>query len=131
MDMLGTNKASMSICVKNLPTFADDLWLYRRFGQFGAIYSVRAMIQEDTQQCQGLGFINFVNYLDAQAAIAHMNGAFFDGKRLVVEMQRARRKTTAVRAVRGPSVNIGYEELPPMPLADGNGNGNGNDAAAI
>lgn len=87
---------SSSICVKNLPPFADDLWMYRRFSQFGAIHSVRAMLDAETQQCQGLGFVNFINYLDAQAAIANINGAFVDGKRLVVEIQRPRRKRPAV-----------------------------------
>lgn len=83
---------SMSVCVKNLPSFADDLWMYRRFSPFGAIHSVRAMVSDETKQCMGLGFVNFMNYVDAQSAIAHMNGAFMDGKRLVVEMQRPRRK---------------------------------------
>lgn len=83
---------SRSICVKNLPPFADDLWMYRRFSQYGAIHSVRAMLDAETHQCQGLGFVNFINYLDAQSAIANTNGAFVDGKRLVVEIQRPRRK---------------------------------------
>ena len=87
---------SRSICVKNLPTFADDLWMYRRFSHYGAIHSVRAMQDQETQQCQGLGFVNFINYLDAQSAIANMNGAFVDGKRLVVEIQRPRRKQAVV-----------------------------------
>lgn len=82
---------SMSICVKNLPTFADDLWMYRRFSHYGGIHSVRTM-QDQDGKCQGLGFVNFINMNDAQSAIAHMNGAFVDGKRLVVEMQRPRRK---------------------------------------
>lgn len=85
---------SMSVCVKNLPTFADDLWMYRRFSHYGGIHSVRAMQNQETGQCQGLGFVNFINLNDAQSAIAHMNGAFVDGKRLVVEMQRPRRKST-------------------------------------
>jgi RNA recognition motif-containing protein len=84
---------SMSVCVKNLPTFADDLWMYRRFSHYGGIHSVRAMQNQESGQCQGLGFVNFINLNDAQSAIAHMNGAFVDGKRLVVEMQRPRRKT--------------------------------------
>jgi nucleolar protein 4 len=87
---------SRSICVKNLPPFADDLWMYRRFSQYGAIHSVRAMLDAETGQCQGLGFVNFINYLDAQSAIANTNGAFVDGKRLVVEIQRPRRKPVAV-----------------------------------
>jgi RNA recognition motif-containing protein len=86
---------SRSICVKNLPPFADDLWMYRRFSQYGAIHSVRAMLDAETGQCQGLGFVNFINYLDAQSAIANTNGAFVDGKRLVVEIQRPRRKPVA------------------------------------
>ena len=89
---------SRSICVKNLPPFADDLWMYRRFSHYGAIHSVRAMLDQETQQCQGLGFVNFINYLDAQSAIANMNGAFVDGKRLVVEIQRPRRKQAPVVA---------------------------------
>jgi len=99
---------SMSVCVKNLPTFADDLWMYRRFSQYGGIHSVRAMQNQETGQCQGLGFVNFINLNDAQSAIAQMNGAFVDGKRLVVEMQRSRRKvnsknTTNVKNTSSPS----------------------------
>jgi nucleolar protein 4 len=94
-----TTTQSRSICVKNLPPFADDLWMYRRFSHYGAIHSVRAMLDQETQQCQGLGFVNFINYLDAQAAIANMNGAFVDGKRLVVEIQRPRRKPVATQEV--------------------------------
>lgn len=86
--------SGMSVCVKNLPVFADDLWMYRRFSQFGAIHSVRSMMIPDTTQCMGLGFVNFIHPMDGQSAIANMNGAMVDGKRLVVEMQRPRRKPT-------------------------------------
>lgn len=98
---------SRSICVKNLPTFADDLWMYRRFSHYGAIHSVRAMQDSETQQCQGLGFVNFINYLDAQSAIANMNGAFVDGKRLVVEIQRPRRKPAPVVVDGTSAVEVG------------------------
>jgi RNA recognition motif-containing protein len=91
--------SGMSICVKNLPTFADDLWMYRRFSQFGAIHSVRAMMSPETAQCMGLGFVNFIHPTDGQSAIANMNGAMVDGKRLVVEMQRPRRKPVAAPTV--------------------------------
>jgi polyadenylate-binding protein len=87
--------SGISICVKNLPTFADDLWLYRRFSQFGAIHSVRAMVNTETSQCMGLGFVNFIQINEGQSAIAQMNGMMVDGKRLVVEMQRPRRKPAA------------------------------------
>ena len=63
-----------SLYIRNLPSDADDLLLYRSFSPHGAIFSVRVMRDEDSGACRGIGFVNFMKRSEALAAIGALNG---------------------------------------------------------
>ena len=101
----------VSLYVKNLPSNADELWLYKAFAPFGAITSVRALRDRDTTALRGVGFVNYVDATAAQAAMAQLNAWPVDGRRLSVELQRAQR--SPVRRALTPTPN---PPAPPQPL---------------
>lgn len=45
--------------VKNLPPEADKLFLYERFAPHGAVLSVKVLVDDQTGQCKGVGFVNY------------------------------------------------------------------------
>lgn len=61
-----------SLYVKNLPAEATKLTLYEIFAPFGAIRSVKVLVDE-TGKCKGVGFVNYSHFSDAQNAIAGVN----------------------------------------------------------
>jgi len=75
-----------ALYVANLPADTTDLDLYRIFAPFGAIApkGVRAMLNED-RSCRGIGFVNFLDPMAAQAAVQTLNGTWLpDGTTLTV-----------------------------------------------
>lgn len=58
-----------SVYIKNLPPDADKLFLYQRFAPHGAIQSVKVLTDEDSQQCKGVGFVNYVVPTGAMLAV--------------------------------------------------------------
>jgi len=75
-----------ALYVANLPADTTDLDLYKIFAPFGAIApkGVRAMLNEDTS-CRGIGFVNFLDPMAAQAAVNTLNGTWLpDGTTLTV-----------------------------------------------
>lgn len=74
------------IYVKNLPRDTSDVDLFRLFAPFGAVApsGAKAMINDDGT-CKGFGFVDYVDQLSAQAAIAALNGfAMPDGSSIAV-----------------------------------------------
>merc|ERR1712226_1513387 len=63
------------IYVSSLPADTTDLDLFKLFSQFGAIKpsGVKAMLNEDGT-CKGFGFVDFLDPMSAQTAVASMNG---------------------------------------------------------
>lgn len=77
------------VYVKNLPSDCTDLEIYKMFAPFGAISSARAIWQDDGT-CKGYGFVNFVEPVGAQSAIAMLNGfQMTNGQILGVEIKKA------------------------------------------
>lgn len=65
-----------TIFVGSLPTDTTSLDLYKIFSPFGAIApkGILAMLHRDTGNCKGYGFVNFLDGVAAQTAIAALNG---------------------------------------------------------
>lgn len=78
--------------VYHLPTDADENLLYRLFGPFGAIASVKIARDNATGQCRGFGFVNFIKLEDAQQAIINMNGYQLGTKILQVSFKTPGKK---------------------------------------
>lgn len=75
------NASHADLCnlyVNDLPSDADDLWLYRTFAPFGAITSVRVM-KDEAGSSRGFGFVKFVHAQDAIGAISAVNGKMVSG----------------------------------------------------
>eukprot|EP01098_Paradermamoeba_levis_P000660 TRINITY_DN1074_c0_g1_i4.p1 TRINITY_DN1074_c0_g1~~TRINITY_DN1074_c0_g1_i4.p1 ORF type:complete len:340 (-),score=85.31 TRINITY_DN1074_c0_g1_i4:139-1158(-) len=73
--------------VYNLPQDCDDNFLYRLFGPYGAIASVKIVKDSATNKCKGFGFVNYLKYEDAQQAIIGLNGYQVGNKFLQVSFK--------------------------------------------
>ena len=86
----GSNSAgNFCVFVYNLPETAQDSLLYQLFGPFGAILSVKVIVDPQTKKCKRFGFVNMLNYADACQAILHLNGHEIEpGKKLQVSFKK-------------------------------------------
>ncbi|CAH8466867.1 unnamed protein product [Dicrocoelium dendriticum] len=66
--------APWCLFVCNLPPETDDATLWRLFGPFGAVRSVKVMREPGTNRCRGYGFVTMTNYAEAALAIHQLNG---------------------------------------------------------
>jgi len=73
--------------VYNIPEDSDDRILYRLFGPFGAITSVK-VIKDQSGKCKRFGFVNMVNFEEAVNAISALNGLEYEGKQLQVSIKK-------------------------------------------
>ena len=80
---------SFCLFVYNLPPETDDNLLYRIFGPYGAIVSVKVVKEPTTGQCRGYSFVNFSKYEEAYAAIAALNGTKLKNKYLQVSFKKS------------------------------------------
>lgn len=86
---LATTTAGQGWCifVYNLPETTADSLLYQLFSPFGAITSVKVIMDHATGKCKRFGFVNMVNYEEAYQAIVNLNGYVVDGKQLQVSFK--------------------------------------------
>ena len=71
------------------PTWGDDQ-ITAAFAPYGKIVSATIMKNKATGLSKGFGFVSFDNTTSANNAIAAMNGYEVDGKRLKVEIKKAK-----------------------------------------
>jgi hypothetical protein len=83
----GGAAAGCSVYVKGLPEGADKLWMYEKFARFGAVLSVRVLVDDATGRCNGVGFVNFSAPDAARAAHEAMNGVGMGDRLLHVMVQ--------------------------------------------
>merc|ERR1719293_150633 len=86
----GTSNPQAMVYVSGLPKDAEDADLYRLFNPFGATVpnGVTVMTNADGT-CRGFGFVDFIEPLAAEAAIAQFNGTIMpDGSHLVVKLKQ-------------------------------------------
>ena len=70
--------------VGNLPFSATEDSLKDAFFQFGTVESVIIIMDNDTGQSKGFGFLELATQQEAASAIAKMNGVEMDGRTLKV-----------------------------------------------
>jgi len=78
--------------VGNLPDSATEQDLSDKFAAFGTVESVKLIIDRDTGQTRGFGFIEMASEAEAHAAIDSLNGSHYDGRPMKVHEARPLRK---------------------------------------
>jgi RNA recognition motif-containing protein len=74
--------------VGNLAYSVTDETLQQRFAQFGVVTSAKVMMDRDTGQSKGFGFVEMGSDPEAQAAVRGLNGSSMDGRAVVVNEAR-------------------------------------------
>ncbi|MCL4113992.1 UNVERIFIED_CONTAM: hypothetical protein GTU68_004995 [Idotea baltica] len=80
----------MNIFVASLSFRASEDDVQDLFEQFGAVDSVKIVLDRDTGRSRGFGFVEMSNDEEANAAIKELNGAEFEGRALVVKQAEDR-----------------------------------------
>jgi len=78
------------VFVYNLPPTASNETLYQLFSKFGAINSVKPVVDKN-EKCKGYGFVHMVNYEDACRSIQSLEGTPMQGKPLQVRFKNAKK----------------------------------------
>ena len=81
----------MRIYVGNLDYAMTSEQLETLFKQFGEVASAEIQVKSRTGQSRGFGLVDMPNNGEADAAVAALNGAEHDGRKLTVNESRPRR----------------------------------------
>ena len=81
---------SSKIYVGNLPYSVTDASLKSNFSEHGDVKSAKVMMDRDTGQSKGFGFVEMASAESANAAIEALNGMSVDGRKIVVSLARPR-----------------------------------------
>lgn len=81
---------SSKIYVGNLPYSVTDASLRSNFDEFGSVSSAKVMMDRETGQSKGFGFVEMASAEFAQAAITALHGVSVDGRSIVVSLARPR-----------------------------------------
>lgn len=114
-DSLKDSSMSNKIYVGNLPYSVTDATLKSNFSEFGGVSSAKVMMDRDTGQSKGFGFVDMASAEAALAAIKALNGVSVDGRAIVVSLARPREdrgapgshSPTGYRASNRPDVGYG------------------------
>jgi RNA recognition motif-containing protein len=80
--------------VGNLSYEVDNAALEQLFGAHGTVESAQIIMDRDTGQSKGFGFVEMGSDAEAQAAIAALNGKEHGGRALKVNEARPKEKRT-------------------------------------
>lgn len=81
---------SSKIYVGNLPYSVTHAILESNFAEFGSVSSAKVMMDRETGQSKGFGFVEMATPEVAQAAIQALNGMSVDGRSITVNLARPR-----------------------------------------
>jgi polyadenylate-binding protein len=98
-----------NLFIKNLPENLTSKELCDIFQEFGDISSIK-LRQGVKGECQGQGYVQFSNELDAEKAMEKLNGSDIKGKQIVIEKFHEKKK----RKMEGEdrSTIIFFQQLP-------------------
>jgi RNA recognition motif-containing protein len=80
--------ATKNLYVGNLPFSTTQADLEQLFGQYGTVTKVQVIMDRETGRSRGFGFVEMSS--GAEEAVAAMNGAEFQGRRLTVNEAKPR-----------------------------------------
>jgi RNA recognition motif-containing protein len=78
--------------VGNLPYSVDQAELQDTFGKCGTVESANVIMNRDTGQSKGFGFVEMSSSAEAQKAIQEINGTSLDGRALTVNEAKPQEK---------------------------------------
>jgi splicing factor 3B subunit 4 len=81
----GTQGSGAELFVGNLDQMADEKVLYDTFSRFGLFASAPKVARDDKFASKGYGFISYVDFEGADAAIEHMHGQYLMNKEVTVQ----------------------------------------------
>ncbi|XP_047315781.1 glycine-rich RNA-binding protein 4, mitochondrial-like isoform X2 [Impatiens glandulifera] len=80
--------SSTAIFVKGLPQSTSEGTLRSAFSKFGEVSRVKMIRYEKSKGSAGFAYVWFVNGECAENAVVEMNGKFFEGRFILVEMAK-------------------------------------------
>lgn len=80
----------MNIFVTKLSSNITQDDLMDLFGQYGEVSSAKVIMDRDTGNSKGYGFVEMDDDSEGQAAIDGLNDSEYDGRRMVVKQARPR-----------------------------------------
>ena len=90
----------MNIFVGNLAFTTTDQELRACFEAYGTVDTVRIMTDRETGRSRGFGFVEMPNAMEANAAIAGLDGTALGGRALTVNEARPREERGGPRRPR-------------------------------
>lgn len=96
-----------NLFIFHLPPDMDDEGLYNLFVDFGPIESVKVIVDKNSGESKGYGFVQFVNHQDAEKALS-MNGRSIGCKRLSVSFKTPSPRNSP-RSPRGNSTQPSHQ----------------------
>ncbi|MBP9827217.1 RNA-binding protein [Candidatus Saccharibacteria bacterium] len=79
---------SNKLYVGSLPYATTEADLTELFGQVGTVQSAKIIMNPETGQSKGFGFVEMASEDEANAAIEKFNDSDLDGRKLVVSIAR-------------------------------------------
>ncbi|MCZ6664952.1 MAG: RNA-binding protein [Gammaproteobacteria bacterium] len=80
----------MNIYVGNLSYGVTEDELQQLFGEYGSVVSANLIIDRDTGNSKGFGFVEMENQADAEKAIKELDGSSVKGRNIKVNQARPR-----------------------------------------
>ncbi len=81
----------MNIYVSNLGFNVQDAELKNLFAEYGAVSSAKVIMDRESGQSRGFGFVEMPNDDDAQKAMKELDGKMADGRSIKVSEARAKK----------------------------------------
>ena len=88
---------SKKLYVGNLPYSANDQSLTDAFAECGSVQSARIIMDRESGRSKGFGFVEMSTDAEGANAIAHFNGADWDGRAMNVSEAKPQAPRTESR----------------------------------
>ncbi|KAK7491627.1 hypothetical protein BaRGS_00017080 [Batillaria attramentaria] len=85
---LNVNQGGYAIFAYNIGSNATERTLWQLFSPFGTVQKVNVIMEPGKGVCKGYGFVTMTNFQEAQNAINHLNGFYFQGRPLQVSFKQ-------------------------------------------
>lgn len=84
---LNVNQGGYVIFCYNIGNNATERTLWQLFSPFGTVQKVNVIMEPGKNTCKGYGFVTMTNFQEAQNAINHLHGFYFQGRPLQVSFK--------------------------------------------
>lgn len=84
---LNVNQGGYAIFCYNIGNNATERTLWQLFSPFGTVQKCNVIMEPGKGVCKGYGFVTMTNFQEAQNAINHLHGFYFQGRPLQVSFK--------------------------------------------